>query len=375
MKKIIISGTGLFTPHESISNQELVASFNKYVNAFNAKHRAEIAAGTVTPLAESDVDFIIRASGIKNRYVMNKAGILDTHIMCPLIPERPDAEMSIQCEIAIAAAKQALATAKKKPEEIDAVIVSCSYLQRAYPAISIEIQNALGISGFGFDMNVACSSVTFGMQAATALIASGAAKSVLLVNPEIATPQVNFCDRESHFIFGDVATAMVIEGADVFVGSKAFEIVSLKLKTQFSNNIRSNFGHINRAERAAGAKVEEKLFKQEGRKVFKEVVPLAVDLISEHLAENSIAPHDLKRLWLHQANSNMNRLVASRLLNHEPTEKEAPVILDEYANTASAGVAIVFHKYHEDLQIGDMGIMCSFGAGYSIGNVILRRMK
>ena len=88
--------------------------------------------------------------------------------------------------------------------DIDAVIVACSNMQRAYPAMSIEIQNAIGAKGFAFDMNVACSSATFGLQTAADMIRSGSAKCVLMVNPEVCSGHLEWRDRDCHFIFGDV---------------------------------------------------------------------------------------------------------------------------------------------------------------------------
>src|SRR5690606_36178238 len=159
--KVVISGTGLFAPSESISNEELVAAFNSFVTNYNREHEADIAAGTVPALQESSAAFIEKASGIKRRYVMNKDGVLDPNRMTPKIPERSNDEQSVQCEMAVAAAREALQQAQITAADLDAVIVACSNLQRAYPAVAIEVQNALGVDGFAYDMNVACSSATF----------------------------------------------------------------------------------------------------------------------------------------------------------------------------------------------------------------------
>lgn len=324
-------------------------------------------------LAESSCEFILKASGIKNRYVMDKTGILDPDIMCPRIPERSNDELSILAEMAVKAARDALKAADRKPEDIDGVLVACSNLQRPYPAIAVEVQDALGIEGFGFDMNVACSSATFGLQTAADMVAAGHARAILVCNPEICSGHLNFTDRDSHFIFGDVATAFVVEKAECAHGVNSWEIVSTKLKTKFSNNIRNNFGFLNRAA-PEGIGKADKLFVQEGRKVFKEVVPMVAELMISHLAENGIEPGSLKRLWLHQANINMNDLIARRVLGRDPLPGEAPNILDEYANTSSAGSMIAFHKYSADLAPGNFGHLCSFGAGYSAGSVILRKL-
>ncbi|HEY0281486.1 MAG TPA: beta-ketoacyl-ACP synthase III, partial [Rhizomicrobium sp.] len=157
----VVSGTGLCTPAQTISNDELVASFNEYVRRTNATHAEAIAAGSVTALQPSSAEFIVKASGVKNRHVIDKAGLLDPKIMCPRIPERSNGQLSVSAEMAAAAGRDALVHARREARDIDAVIVSCANLERPYPAIAIEVQDALGIEGFGFDMNVGCSSAAF----------------------------------------------------------------------------------------------------------------------------------------------------------------------------------------------------------------------
>ena len=256
--------------------------------------------------------------------------------------------------------------------DIDAVIVAASNMQRAYPAMAIEVQAALGATGFAFDMNVACSSATFGIQQASDAVRSGSASRVLVVNPEICTGHLNFRDRDSHFIFGDVATAIVIESSDTADASRGWDILDSRMQTLFSNNIRNNFGFLNRADESGVGQID-KLFVQEGRKVFKEVCPAVAEQISSQIAELGIAPDDLARIWLHQADQNMNDLIARKVFGRDPSPAESPTILDEYANTSSAGSIIAFHKHSDDLGSGDLAVLCSFGAGYSIGSIVLRR--
>ncbi len=367
----VISATGLFTPAESITNEELVASFNLYVERFNAEHAAGIAAGEVEALQPSSVEFIEKASGIKARHVMTKAAVLDPAIMAPRLDERGDDELSILAEIGVAAARDALARAGRDPGDVDAVLCAASNMQRPYPAMAIEIQQALGIDGFAFDMNVACSSATFGIQTAADYIRAGNARSVLVVSPEITSGHLNWRDRDSHFIFGDVATAVLVEDA-AMAPAVHWDILGTRLKTVFSNNIRNNFGYLNRAHPET-ADAPDKLFVQEGRKVFKEVVPMVAQMIVEEAERLALDPQDLRRLWLHQANAGMNRLIAQRVLGHEASEDESPTVLDTYGNTSSAGSIIAFHLHCEDLQFGDTGLICSFGAGYSAGTVFLRK--
>jgi beta-ketodecanoyl-[acyl-carrier-protein] synthase len=370
LRQAVIAATGLHTPPHSISNAELVGAFNAYVDAFNADNAQAIAAGEVAALEPSSVEFVEKASGIKARYVVDKSGIVDPTVLRPVIPERSNDELSVLAEMAVIAAREAIGAWGKPVGEIDAVICAASNMERAYPAIAIEIQQALGIDGFGFDMNVACSSATFGIKTASDFIASGSARAVLVVNPEICSGHLNFRDRDSHFIFGDVATAVIVEAADRAQGG--WEILGTRLKTQFSNNIRNNFGFLNRCA-PAGVGARDKLFVQEGRKVFREVVPMVSEMILEHAADLGIDPTSLKRLWLHQANINMNELIGRRVLGRDPTPEENVIILDEFANTSSAGSIIAFHRKNADFRRGEIGLICSFGAGYSAGTVFVRR--
>ncbi|MHA6333987.1 beta-ketoacyl-ACP synthase III [Qipengyuania sp. CAU 1752] len=367
----VISATGLYTPAESISNEELVEAFNAYVERHNAEHADAIASGQIEPLQPSSVEFIEKASGIKSRHVINKAPIIDPAVMEPRHEDRGDEELSLMAEIGVAACQDALERAGRSPGDVDAVLCAASNMQRPYPAMAIEIQQALGIEGFGFDMNVACSSATFGIQTAADYIRAGNARSVLVVSPEITSGHLNWRDRDSHFIFGDVATAVLVEDAAI-APLQHWDILGTRLKTVFSNNIRNNFGFLNRATPESQGSTD-KLFVQEGRKVFKEVVPMVAQMIVEEAERLAIDPRALRRMWLHQANAGMNRLIAHRVLGHEASDDESPTVLDTYGNTSSAGSIIAFHLHSKDLQPGDTGLICSFGAGYSAGTVFVKK--
>ena len=374
-----IVATGLFTPPHAISNEDLVTAFNGFVARFNEDNAAAIAAGDIAPLQPSSAEFIEKASGIKSRYVMDRDGILDIERMSPRFAERPNEALSILAEMAVKAAHAAMKSADLGPDDIDGVICAASNLQRGYPAIAVEIQDALGVDGYGFDMNVACASAAFGIETGLGLIRAGA-RRILMVNPEICTAHLNFRDRDSHFIFGDVATAVILERADGPPAGGAFDILGARLKTRFSNNIRNNFGFLNRCERETGAPADDqsspftdKLFIQQGRKVFKEVVPMVGEMISGHLSDLDIAPDAVKRFWLHQANLSMNQFIARKVLGRDASADEAPVVLDEYANTSSAGSIIAFHKHRDDIAVGEVGVIAGFGAGYSAGSIVVRR--
>lgn len=382
MSTTCITSTGLYIPPHSITNEELVTTFNQYVDNYNIQHSEEITAGKIEALEHSSSEFIEKVSGIKSRYVMNKSGILDPEIMAPIIPKRVlGEEISIMAEMGLSALKQALENADLTGSDLDGIIVACSNFQRVYPAIAIEIQHYIGMpDGFAYDMNVACSAATFGISQAVGSIKSGLAKKVAVLNIEICSAHLNWRNRDSHFIFGDVATATIIEDLEE---AKGYEVIDCKLFTQFSTNIKNEYGYLDRSEFLASETamypdikepVSDKLFLQNGRKVFREVCPKVSEIIKTHLTKNNIEADQLKKMWLHQANANMIDLILRSVIGKEADKNIAPMVINEFANTSSASPMIVFHRHQENINSGDIGLICSFGAGYSIGSVILTKV-
>ena len=372
MHSVAITGTGVFTPENTITNDELVKAFNAYADRFNLAHADAIEAGEIEAKPHSSSEFIIAASGIERRYVIDKEGVLDPDRMSPAFAPRPDDAPSLMAEMAVDAIKKALTDAGKTAADVGAVICAASNHERAYPAIAVEIQQLMEIDGFAFDMNVACSSATFGIQTAADMIRAGSIRSAIVVNPEICSAHLEWRDRDCHFIFGDVATATLLERED---DAKApyFKVKSTRCATQFSNNIRNNNGFLRRAHDEVYDR-RDMQFMQNGRKVFKEVLPLVSKHIADHMADEGVVSADLKRLWLHQANKTINDYIGKKVLGRTPENEEQPNILQDYANTSSAGSIIAFSKYSDDMKAGETGLICSFGAGYSVGSVIVERV-
>jgi beta-ketodecanoyl-[acyl-carrier-protein] synthase len=366
-----ITGHGVWHPETVLENDELCVAFNEFAHRENAKHADEIAAGKRQAIKDSTPEFIVKASGIITRYVEDKTGLLDPERMCPNIPDRPEDVLSIQAEYAVNAAKRALERAGRSAEEVDLVVLGASNLQRMYPAIAIEVQEALGARGYGFDMSLGCSAATGAAIMASQAVQTGAANCALVVVPELTTGHMNWRERDSHFIFGDASVALVIERSDR-AKAGSWEILSTRMMSKWSNNIRNNAGYLDRCDPSTEDGID-KLFHQHGRRVYKDVVPLAAKFIVDHVTAHELPPSSVARYWLHQANVNMNNSIAERVLGRPATREEAPVILDEYGNTASAGSLLAFSLHSEDLATGSYGVMCSFGAGYSLGSLMLQR--
>ena len=369
MSDISIIGTGLWYPEEITTNKEIVNSYNSYVDNYNQDNEEEIGAGNLAALSHSSEEFILKASGIKTRRLLDKKNSLEPSLMRPVTRNEDESELSILAEVGIAAANKAMEAAGITSDQIDGVILGTSHSGRNYPAIAIEIQEALGINGYAYDMLVGCSSTTFAISNAYTDIASGMADTVLVINPEITSPGVKFTNRDVHFIFGDGCVATILQKNN----TKGFKIIDKKLVTKFSNNIRSDLSYINRT--ASDIKTpDELLFYQNGRSVFKEVCPLVAKIILEQLEKNNISPNEITKFWLHQANGKMIRLIVSKVIGSDDFDENlAPLPMKDFGNLASAGSLFAFNLYN-DLKSGQKGIICSFGAGYSIGSLIVEKI-
>ncbi len=209
------------------------------------------------------------------------------------------------------------------------------------------MQKELGTSGAAFDMSLGCSSAVAGLHLAANLVRTGAQKRVLVVTPEIITGHLNFRDRQTHFIFGDASTSMLVEGfGESETRPGRFEVVDTRLWTQFSNNIRSNFGFLSRLvqDDTSALDMAGNMIKQVGNKVFKEVTVAGHQFIIEFLGDHGHTPQTIRRFWLHQANARMNAMILKLSFGHEVDNDRAPMILGEIGNTAAAGAIIALSR-------------------------------
>ena len=150
-------------------------------------------------------------------------------------------------------------------------------------------------------------------------------------------------------------------------------IVDVDLVSRFSNNVRNNGGFLNRCDEAR-RDLPDKLFHQEGRKVFRDIVRLVPRFVTERLAAVGLRVEDVDRCWLHQANGRMNEAIAQRLFGDDVDPARVPTVLSELGNTAAAGALIAFDRHRDGLDAGAIGALFAFGAGYTLGGQILRRV-
>lgn len=371
MRDCVIRSVGWTAPEGRITNEELVGVFNTYADRFNNGNADAIASGELAAIPHSSEQFIEQASGILNRHVVDKDGLMDVDRMRPRIPHREKEALAFQAEFGLNAAKKALEKAGRTADDVDGLIVASSAQQRNFPGVSVEIQNALGMQrGWAFDMTMACASAIFAMQQARELIRTGQADAILIVCPEIMSAINHYRRREVHFIFGDAAAAVLLEAGDREAGG--WEVQGVRLETRWSNALRSDFGFMNHTEFEEGDEFEA-FVDQDGHRVFRDVIPMASSVSSTLISDLGYEPHDIRRGWLHQANIRIVQAVVKKALAREPDADAAPIILDEFGNTSSSSVLMTFDLHSDDMKPGERGLMCAFGAGYGCGAAILEK--
>ncbi|MHA6289307.1 beta-ketoacyl-ACP synthase III [Maricaulis sp. CAU 1757] len=366
----VIRATGFYVPEHSIDNDELVASYNAYAERENARNAAAIAAGDMEEVPLSSSEFIVNASGIERRHVYEKSGILDIDTLTPRIPPRAVGELSVQAGFALESIRPALAEAGLDGSEIDGVIVASSAQQRNFPGLACEIQDAIGATGWSFDLTMACASALYGLHIANGMIRSGQARRILVASPELMTAINVHSRRDVHFIFGDASAAIIVEADDGRPGG--WDLLGTHAQNRFSSALRSDFGFLNIAERQVDPDYQPHL-DQDGHRVFKDVVSFAPTVARDLMQQVSLAPEDVSRTWLHQANIRMIDMIARRILDRPRTPDNAPAILGEYGNTSSSSVVMNFQMHRDDMQVGETGVLCAFGAGYGVGAAAVRK--
>ena len=202
----LLLGAGVHIPEPVITNAELVESFNAWVATENQGR----AARGEPPQEASDAAFIVKASGVCQRHVLEKSGILDPARMVPRLPERANEEISILAEIGVAAARAALTPVQGR--RIDAVICAASNMQRR-----LSGHGHRDAAGAGHErLRLRHERRLFlrrpsGSRRRPTTSRPATPARFWCVNPEITSGHLNFRDRDSHFIFGDVATAVIVE--------------------------------------------------------------------------------------------------------------------------------------------------------------------
>lgn len=323
------------------------------------------------------VDYVSERIGIQARHVIDRAAILEG---------RPSRKPEFASDLGAHATARAIADAGLAPDDIELVLCGTSSPDRLYPTTAIEIQEKVGATAaHAFDLLAACSSFAYCLQVARGLIQGGIHRRIVVVSAEYFTAGVNYADPNNSFFWGDAGAAVVIERADLTRGKEGFWLADSHCVSMPSQAIRTGMGgtrpYLAGAARGGprrDADIElggedDPYFYQDGRKVYRDVVPTVVSETAEFLRRNQLSVDDVRRWWFHQPSNLFLGAVLKRLLKRDDPGDRVAVSLDEYGNTSSCGAPLCLAQ-DTVTRPGDWGVVAVFGAGYTIGTALLRHL-
>ncbi len=314
------------------------------------------AIGTYVPprvLTNQDLEKMVETS---NEWILERTGIRERHIADP--------EMATS-DMAVEAAKRALAMRGIDASELDAILVCTVTPDHFFPSTACLVQNRIGAKkAWGFDLIAACSSFVYGLTTAAHLVGAGSHSKVLVIGADTMSRIIDYTDRTTCVLFGDGAGAMLVEPAEEgepgFVGH---------------NNVVDGSGGPALIMPAGGSRqpsshetVDQRLHyvKQDGQAVFKFAVRRMHEISSDLLKRNNISASDIKLLIPHQANLRIIKATADRLGLHSD---QVVVNIDKYGNTTAATIPLATWDAIQDgrLKKGDLVMFAAVGAGFTVG--------
>jgi 3-oxoacyl-[acyl-carrier-protein] synthase-3 len=318
-----ILGTGSYLPEKRLSNADLAA---------------ELAQQGV----ETSDDWIVERTGIRARhFAADQQGCSD---------------------LATEAARQALAAAGLKAQDIDLIVVATSTPDMVFPSVATMVQHKLGAAGCpAFDVQAVCSGFIYALTVADAMIQSGSAKRALVIGSEIFSRILDFKDRTTCVLFGDGAGAVVLEASD----QPGILATDLHADGQYKD-ILCVPGHVNR-----GGILGDPVLKMDGQAVFKLAVGVLEDTARASLAKAHLTDADIDWLIPHQANIRIMQSTAKKL---KMSLDKVVVTVDQHGNTSAASIPLALDTAVRDGRIrrGQTLLLEGVGGGFTWGSVLLR---
>ena len=323
--------------------------------------RAKISAlGTYVPprlLTNADLEKLVETD---NQWILERTGIRERHI----------ADKGVATsDLAVEAAKKALAERGLTPSDLDAIIVGTVTPDMLFPSTACLVQHKLGAKGvWGFDLSAACSAFVYALQAGAQFISTGAHKRVMVIGADVMSSIIDYTDRATCVIFGDGAGAVILEPADDSLGMIDFlhEVDgsggcslympgggSLNPSTHDTVDQRMHYVH------------------QDGQAVFKFAVRKQADACEKILQRNGLKGSDVDVFIPHQANRRIITATADRV----GLRPESVIInIDRYGNTTAGTIPLAMETARQEgkLKKGDLVLLAAVGAGFTVGVTLLR---
>ena len=317
--------------------------------------------GTYVPprvLTNADLEHMVETT---DEWILQRTGIRERHIVDPGVATS---------DLAEPAARQAIAEAGLTPDDIGFIVVGTTTPDTIFPSTACLLQAKIGaMAAWGFDLGAACSGFTYALSVGAQMVATGHVEHALVVGADVMSSIIDYSDRATCVIFGDGAGAVVLSAA-------AADEPSI---IDFAHVIDGRGGPALQMP-AGGSKlpashetVDQKLHfvKQDGQAVFKFAVTMTEQIATRVLTRNGLSTDDIDLLVSHQANRRIIEAASHRL--GLPPSKYV-ISLDKYGNTTAATIplALADARAQGRLQKGNLVLLASVGAGFTVGSVLLR---
>ena len=324
--------------------------------------RAKISAlGTYVPprlLTNADLEKMVETS---NDWIVDRTGIRERHMV--------EKGMATS-DLAVEASKAALAQRGLAPDDLDALIVATVTPDMLFPSTACLVQHKLGAKGvWGFDLSAACSAFVYALQTGAQFIATGVHKKVLVIGADVMSSIIDYTDRATCVIFGDGAGAVILEPAD----DDALGIIDFIHEVDGSGGCALYMPGGGSLHPSTHETVDKKMHyvHQDGQAVFKFAIRKQIELCEKILERNGMKARDVDVFIPHQANRRIITATADRL----GLRPESVIInIDRYGNTTAGTIPLAMGTALEEgrLKKGDLVLLASVGAGFTVGVTLLR---
>jgi len=326
--------------------------------------RAKISAlGCYTPprvLTNSDLEKMVDTD---DTWIVERTGIRERHIL--------DASLATS-DMAIEAARCALARRGVDPSEVNAIIVCTVTPDMLFPATACLVQNGIGARhAWGFDLVAACSGFVYGLTTAAHLVGAGTHRKVLVIGADTMSRIIDYTDRATCILFGDGAGAVLVEPVAESENGAGFIDFQGEIDGAGGDYLKMPAGGSRMP--ASQETVEQRLHfvHQDGQQVFKYAVRKMYESCAELLARNGLTPRDVGVLIPHQANRRIITACAERL---GIAPEKVLINIERYGNTTAATIPIGLSEAWEEGKLGEgkTVLTAAFGSGYTWGAAVIR---
>jgi 3-oxoacyl-[acyl-carrier-protein] synthase-3 len=327
-----------------------------------ALRRARIASlATYVPprlLTNSDLERMVDTS---DEWILQRTGIRERHIVDPGVATS---------DLAVEAGRQAIERAKLTPDDIDFIVVGTTTPDMLFPSTACLVQDKLGAHhAWGYDLFAACSGFTYAVTTAAQMVSAGGSKHALVIGADVMSSIIDYTDRTTCVIFGDGAGAAVIEATD----EDDIGIIDFENYVDGSGGAALCMPAGGSRMPASAETVAQRMHyvKQDGQAVFRFAVRNTEEACRRILDRNKVRPQDIDLLVSHQAN---RRIILSAAEKLGLPEAKVVVNIDRYGNTTAATIPLALNDAVADkrLKRGDLLLMVSVGAGFTVGSILLR---